>query len=580
MQVWPGKSSADQTLDQSLIAVVMIDERNRIKRYNRAAEALWGYSRAEVINRNVAMLVPQEHRDRHDGYVDHHRKTGEDRIVGTSREVEVERKDGSRIWVQLALSQVKVGRKKYYSAFVRDVTAERRARQMMNQTLEQALDAVVCIDEHNNVTLFNKAAEALWGCSREQALGQNVKILVPQIHQPRHDEYVRRNRETGQDRIVGTSREVDIERFDGGHRWARLSLSKVMVDGCITYTAFLRDITEEVERREEMRMLSLVADKTENSVVITDNEGRIEYANNGFTRMTGYTLDEVQGRKPGSFLQGEETDPDTIDRIRQHLRDLDVFYDEILNYNKAGEPYWVSLSISPVLDERGRPDKFISIQADITETKREALESEVRLKAISESLLMVEYSPEGRFASANGYFTKRSRNRAEQVAQALWQQLEPQQHAQLREKGELACKLSVTLAGGDPLTLDMRFCALRDFKHKITRLVGFGIDISDRRVAVTQTLQAMSSVEEVSDRIANIVTSINQIAEQTNLLALNAAIEAARAGEAGRGFSVVADEVRSLALRSGESAREIGQLVEETHSRVNELSGAMRKIDQ
>ncbi|QSR35991.1 hypothetical protein CFI10_13470 [Marinobacterium iners] len=580
MQVWPGKSSADQTLDQSLIAVVMIDERNRIKRYNRAAEALWGYSREEVINRNVSMLVPQEHRSRHDDYVGHHRKTGENRIVGTSREVEVERKDGSRIWVQLALSQVKVGRKKYYSAFVRDVTAERSAREMMQQTLEQALDAVVCIDEHNNITLFNKAAEVLWGCSRDQVMGQNVKMLVPQIHQPRHDEYVRRNREGGQDRIVGTSREVDIERLDGGHRWALLSLSKVVVDGRVTYTAFLRDITEEVERREEMRMLSLVADKTENSVVITDAEGCIEYVNNGFIRMTVYTLAEVQGRKPGSFLQGEETSPETIERIRQHLRDLDVFYDEILNYNKAGEPYWVSLSISPVLDERGHPDKFISIQADITETKREALESEVRLKAISESLLMVEYTPEGHFASANTYFTKRSRNRAEQVAHSLWQQIEPQQLNRLKEQGELACKLGITLASGDPLTLDMRFCALRDFKRRITRLVGFGIDISDRRVAVTQTLQAMSSVEEVSDRIANIVTSINQIAEQTNLLALNAAIEAARAGEAGRGFSVVADEVRGLAQRSGESAREIGQLVEETHARVNELSGAMRKIDQ
>ena len=558
----------------------MIDERNRIKRYNRAAEALWGYSREEVINRNVSMLVSQEHRSRHDDYVDHHRKTGENRIVGTSREVEVERKDGSRIWVQLALSQVKVGRKKYYSAFVRDVTAERSAREMMQQTLEQALDAVVCIDEHNNITLFNKAAEVLWGCSRDQVMGQNVKMLVPQIHQPRHDEYVRRNREGGQDRIVGTSREVDIERLDGGHRWALLSLSKVAVDDRVTYTAFLRDITEEVERREEMRMLSLVADKTENSVVITDAEGCIEYVNNGFIRMTGYTLAEVQGRKPGSFLQGEETSPETIERIRQHLRDLDVFYDEILNYNKAGEPYWVSLSISPVLDERGHADKFISIQADITETKREALESEVRLKAISESLLMVEYTPEGHFASANTYFTKRSRNRAEQVAHSLWQQIEPQQLNRLKEQGELACKLGITLASGDPLTLDMRFCALRDFKRRITRLVGFGIDISDRRVAVTQTLQAMSSVEEVSDRIANIVTSINQIAEQTNLLALNAAIEAARAGEAGRGFSVVADEVRGLAQRSGESAREIGQLVEETHTRVNELSGAMRKIDQ
>jgi methyl-accepting chemotaxis protein len=580
MQVWPGKSSADQTLDQSLIAVVMIDEQNRIKRYNRAAEALWGYSLAEVINRNVSMLVPREHRDRHDGYIDHHRKTGEDRIVGTSREVEVERKDGSRIWVQLALSQVEVGRKKYYSAFVRDISAERTAREMMNQTLEQALDAVVCIDEHNNVTLFNKAAEALWGCSREQVMGQNVKMLVPQSHQRHHDDYIHHNRQTGEDRIVGTSREVEVERLDGGHRWARLSLSKVVVDGRITYTAFLRDITEEVERREEMRMLSLVADKTENSVVITDKEGRIEYANNGFTHMTGYTLAEVKGCKPGSFLQGEETSSETIERIRQHLRNLDVFYDEILNYNKAGEPYWVSLSISPVADEQGRPDKFISIQADITETKREALESEVRLKAISESLLMIEFTPDGRFASANASFVRRSKGDAAALANRFWQQLSADQLAKLRDKGELACKLGVDLAGGEYLTLDLRFCALRDFKHNITRLVGFGIDISDRRVAVTQTLKAMASVEEVSDRIASIVTSINQIAEQTNLLALNAAIEAARAGEAGRGFSVVADEVRNLAQRSGASAREIGQLVEETHSRVGELSDAMRKIDQ
>ena len=118
----------------------------------------------------------------------------------------------------------------------------KQSKRLYEEVLRQAIDAVGSIDEHNKVTLFNDAAEAFWGYQRSEVIGQNVKMLVPAGIRSEHDSYVNANRATGQDKIVGTSREVEVERKDGSKVWGSLSLSKVKLGNRLLYTAFVKDI--------------------------------------------------------------------------------------------------------------------------------------------------------------------------------------------------------------------------------------------------------------------------------------------------------------------------------------------------
>ncbi|MBE2286284.1 MAG: response regulator [Prosthecobacter sp.] len=136
-----------------------------------------------------------------------------------------------------------------------------------------------------------------------------------------------------------------------------------------------------------LRKLALVAARTDNGVVVTDAQGRIEWVNEGFTRITGWSQAEAEGRKPGDLLQGPETDPTTIAHMARCIAEKKSFRTEVLNYHRSGKRYWVSVEVQPMHDDKGEVVNFMAIESDITQRR---LDEQRRAMQFSASRILAE----------------------------------------------------------------------------------------------------------------------------------------------------------------------------------------------
>ena len=162
-------------------------------------------------------------------------------------------------------------------------------------------------------------------------------------------------------------------------------------------TGLLLDISERkrtelelVRRREEAKRLSLVAENTNNAVILADADGNVEWVNAAFTRITGYSFKEVIGKKSGELLQGKGTNPEAAARMSSALASGSDFEETLLNDTKDGTPYWVFIECKALRDDAGRLGGFMAIETDVTRRVRaeKALEDQrARLQRINAVML-------------------------------------------------------------------------------------------------------------------------------------------------------------------------------------------------
>lgn len=496
-------------------------------------------------------------------------------------------KGGKEVWIQASYLPILKGQTVVrVIKFATDVSAEvlARADQQSQLAAIQRTEAVIEFSVDGIIQQANPNFLHLTGYQLAEIQGQHHRIFVdPQ--EAKTEAY----QQFWQKLRQGQPQTADFQRFgkNGKAIWIHATYNPIITpDGkVIKIVKYASDITAEIQQKKQFELLSMVANETDNAVIISNTQREILYVNRGFEKMTGYSAAQMLGHKAIEVLVGPKTDPNTRQRIEQELAAPTAFYDEIELHRRDGSSFWISVTSNPTKDKQQQHNGYISILADITTVKLSALENKIRFDAISHSNLMLEWHADGKLMALNDYPERVFACTSQQFSQACrsWQHyLTEQQRQQMLDGHYVAQQICLEL-GQKTIGIAATFCAVFRPDDSLAKVIAYGSDISARMQTLAElqhSEQLMHDLQTSGQNINQMVSSIHAIAEQTNLLALNAAIEAARAGESGRGFAVVADEVRHLASKAGASAGEITAVVNTNQQLLQRLAEIMQKLNQ
>ncbi len=321
----------------------------------------WRISRDKAINRPASAFLPPH-------LISVAEQSFKEALLGSMLrcDLEFECESGQRrvfdttkypIWVNGQIVGVQTVAKDITPMVLSYETIQHQAHKL-NTILESITDAFLTLSKDWQITYINSEAENLLALDRRQHIGLSFWNLLPE--------------EMGSEiylqllQALETDSTVDFTSFLKTHsKWLRVK-AYPSEEGLSIY---IDDVTQQVKAQQELERLSLVARHTTNGVVITGNSNTIEWVNEGFTKLTGYTLEEAVNRTPVELLKGEETNASTIQRIYDGIEKPEAFREEILVYGKTGQKRWLDVELTPVLNEKQELTKRIRILSDITDRK-------------------------------------------------------------------------------------------------------------------------------------------------------------------------------------------------------------------
>ena len=381
--------SKDATFFRALVegvpeAIIVASPDGVITYFNPASEKLLGYRQAEVVGRNIAILVPPQPDRRADAMKWLERWAHEsDETQSRFLDLIAQTKLGKQMPVDVrVVEQKNDGERRYFITF-RDNTARRQeqaafkeAHLKASRILQIAEDGIVSTDENQAITFFNLKAEQMFGYRAEEVLGRPLSMLMPERYRYRHREDVAQfGRGKQASRRMNERGHVAGLRKDGEEFPMEIAITKVSVGGTLTYTAHARDITlrqrQEEKLKESERRFRAIFEHAFEAMGLLSPDGAVLEINRAGRLMT-----EGQSQLTGLALwdlpwAGSDVAPD--DSARQRLKDAiaDAARGEIVRYSAElhrpnGDVRKIDISLTPVKDEIGQVVYIVPEGRDVT----------------------------------------------------------------------------------------------------------------------------------------------------------------------------------------------------------------------
>ncbi len=267
--------------------------------------------------------------------------------------------------------------------------ALRASQGRYRRIVETAREGIWIIDAGAKTTFVNQRMADMLGYTIGEMLYAPIHAFMDEQDYALVADLLERRRQG-----ISEQHEFRFRRQDGADLWAILEASPILDEhGKFAGTlAMVTDITARRRAEEQIRFLSAIAEQTTDSILVTDTDYRIIYANEAAQRLFGYTVEELAGQKP-DILNAEPEAQSIQERIYSDVASGNSYLDTCLNRRKDGSTFICEFKVTPMRDADGRTCAYIGVQRDITERKRaeEALrESEEKFRAIADYTADVE----------------------------------------------------------------------------------------------------------------------------------------------------------------------------------------------
>ncbi|MCJ8164260.1 PAS domain S-box protein [Pontibacter sp. E15-1] len=357
-------------------AVFALDGLGAFTEVNSQVAELTGYTREETLGGHY-------HRFVHPDFIQHADEMFRQALAGHAQHTELSiiSKQGQLKLLFITLVPVYAeGKAVGIQGIAQDITLAKKSQQLLNEQttqlnniVESIPDPFFVVDDAWRFEYVNTAFASFLGKPRTETVGKSILALHPSIEDTLFFEKCQE--------VAAHRTTVNFEESYPSSKFETIRYSIFPIKNGIA--VHFEDFTAQKAILQELEKLSLVASKTTNGVVIMDAQCRIEWVNDGFCRLTGYTRAEVAGKVPSVLLQGPESDPAASRRIREKYESQQPFSEEILNYRKSGEKFWFAIDVTPIFDAQGQLTNYIAIETDITEKK----DSEAKLTKLASDLL-------------------------------------------------------------------------------------------------------------------------------------------------------------------------------------------------